>query len=132
MTPAHAGSWNIERTIFNADDKSEIRCTGSACLQQSGVTMVYDEAVWFRLGDKPIHATRRYRFVSDAQTIVASFGEGAPFFSLRLDPAGTGHAVHYCGDDIYTLNLTLGSDRWHTDWVIRGTKYLRIVTCYYR
>ncbi len=94
--------------------------------------MLYDEAVSYRLGDRLIKAARHYRFMTEAQTIVASFAEGTPFFSLRLSPTGTGSAVHYCGDDVYTLSLTLGTDRWHTDWIIRGTKRLRIVTCYTR
>lgn len=110
-----------------------IDCAGSATLRSNDGAIVYDEAVTYELAGKRIRATRTYRFASADGTIVATFSDGSPFFTVRLDAAGLGHAHHLCGDDRYDLTLTLREPNdWHTRWNVSGTKRLHIISDYSR
>jgi hypothetical protein len=94
-------------------------------LQRDGDGLAYDEAVSFRTDGKLIRATLA------EGAIVATFGDGSPFFSTRLDANGAGSASHRCGDDLYELTLTLRVPNvWTTVWDVSGTKSLRITTRY--
>ena len=133
MTPAYAGHWTLTRSIADAETNEAIACAGSAVLRLDGDTILYDEAVSLRLGGKTLRATRAYRFTSSAGAIVATFADGTPFFRLRLDASGTGSALHYCGEDVYALRLTLGDlAHWRTRWDVSGRKRLCITTVYER
>jgi hypothetical protein len=100
-------------------------------LQRDGDGLAYDEAVSFRTDGKLIRATRAYRYSVAEGAIVATFGDGSPFFSTRLDANGAGSASHRCGDDLYELTLTLRVPNvWTTVWDVSGTKSLRITTRY--
>lgn len=133
MTEAFAGAWMLARCILDEDRPTVLTCAGSATLRLAGGAMVYDEAVSFRLADNLMRATRAYRFATADGAIVATFADGSPFFSLRLDAAGIGYAIHDCGDDRYTLWLTLREPAvWRTRWTVTGTKRLSITTDYTR
>ena len=95
--------------------------------------LAYDEVVSFQARGKLIRATRAYRYLLDEGAIVASFDDGRPFFSTRLDSNGAGYASHRCGDDLYELTLTLRAPSiWTTVWDVSGTKRFRITTHYER
>jgi hypothetical protein len=100
---------------------------------KDGATIHYDEAVSYELSGKLIRATRAYRIAAANGAIVATFNDGAPFFTLRLDAAGVGRAHHLCGGDRYDLLVTLRDpDDWDTHWTVAGTKRMRIATHYAR
>ncbi len=110
-----------------------IAAHGSATLRRDGDELGYNEAVSFHAGGKVIRATRAYRYSLFQGAIVATFGNGSPFFSTRLDSEGIGTASHRCGDDLYELTLTLRApDTWSTVWDVSGTKSLQITTHYGR
>jgi hypothetical protein len=129
----YRGAWIVRRSIVDHGQGSEILCTGAARLSTEGDALRYDEAVAFALAGKLIHATRAYRFVFSGGAIAATFSDGAPFFSLRLNARGIGTAIHHCGADIYALTLTVReASAWQTRWDVSGTKRLCIVTKYTR
>jgi hypothetical protein len=133
ITERYLGTWSIARSIFDRDRLTTIACAGSATLRVNDGAIDYDEAVSYELSGKLIRATRAYRFASADGAIVATFNDGAPFFTLRLDAAGVGRAHHLCGDDRYDLTLTLrDTDDWYTLWTVAGTKRIRIATHYAR
>lgn len=133
MTEAFIGSWAVERSILDFACSTRIVCRGDAHLQRAGAGLAYDEAVSFRASGKLIHATRAYRYEWERGAIVATFENGAPFFSLELGADGIGRAVHLCGDDLYSLKLTLRAPQtWETRWQVSGTKRLQIATVYER
>ena len=133
MTERYAGEWVLVRSIFDAATGREIACRGSATLQRQAACLRYDERVTLRLGAKLLRATRAYRFMTADGTIRATFDDGSPFFTLALDAAGTGTALHICGADRYVLTLTLREpDQWTTRWDVSGEKQQRIVTHYRR
>jgi hypothetical protein len=133
MTEAYLGGWSIARSIVDFDRTDAIDCTGEATLQALDRSIVYAERVRFELANKLIHATRSYHFTTSDGAIVATFSDGAPFFTLRLDAGGIGRAFHQCGGDRYALTLELREpDRWQTCWDVSGTKRLRITSAYRR
>jgi hypothetical protein len=133
VTERYLGSWTVARSIVDDDGATPLACTGTATLHASDGMIVYDEAVSYELAGKLIRATRSYRFASANDTIVATFSDGSPFFTLRLDADGNGRAHHRCGDDRYDLTLTLREpDAWQMRWDVSGTKRLHIISRYAR
>ena len=123
----------LVRSIVDLDNQTRIVADGSAALRPDGDALAYDEAVVFHAGGKLIRATRAYRYSRAQGSIVATFADGSPFFSTRLDANGAGSASHRCGDDLYELTLTLRAPNiWTTIWDVSGTKWLRITTQYRR
>jgi hypothetical protein len=137
MTAAYLGDWQLMRSIRDADDGTTLDCAGTARLSPLDAcptAFVYDESVRFTLAGKVIRGTRRYTISApSARRIVACFHDGSPFFSLHVGADGVGSGVHVCGPDTYTLRLNVREPAtWETEWIVTGSKRLRIITRYQR
>jgi hypothetical protein len=126
------GCWHLERRLTDRTSGRRGAFTGVASFDgaDDGGTLRYAERGELRFADHRGPAGRDLLLASRPDGAVeVRFADGRPFYRLDLR-AGSWHAEHVCGSDLYTVAWqVLGADLLRETWTARGpTKDFELAT----
>lgn len=129
-----AGSWSVERELYEGGSGRSGRFTGTADFHRAedGGWLHAEEGVLEWGGEaREAERTLRLRPLADG-TAEVSFADGRPFHTLDLR---TGHwsAVHQCAADRYEGTFTvLSVHEWRLRWRVHGPHKDQVLDSVYR
>ena len=128
-----AGSWSLERTVFDELRGEQGTLSGSAQFSEEGADLLYREDGILLFGGLQSETFRIYRYCfPEMQRAEILFEDGSFFHDLNLK-TGVWDAEHACGDDAYCGHFkTISAVSWSSRWSIEGPRKQMTIASVYR